>query len=279
MDVSIRLAVGVFALAALVMMVPAAARADAGRVSVVPKLSPDPAAVAQAKARAAGGSKRTPATGDNTTAAPPTTDAVVAGSGLNQPGLDDANWTPSDVTGAIGPGHYVEMVEQRIATYDRRLNLVSSFPLNQFFGTPEGIGCEGQMLWDQSTRRFYYAGLDCDGVDPNHLYYGWSKTADPSDLANGWCRYEIDTGASNEDSPRLGDDNTHLIIGNNAYAGLSFQGVHVWAIKKPGAGAACPAPPGAVTPIAGVGTATPLADAYSPTPANGTDSSANGYVT
>src|SRR4051794_32587627 len=76
MEVSIRLPVAVFALAALVMMVPAAARADAGRVSVVPRLSPDPAAVAVAKARAAGGSKRAPATGGNTTAAPPTTDAV-----------------------------------------------------------------------------------------------------------------------------------------------------------------------------------------------------------
>jgi hypothetical protein len=146
---------------AVTCIAPALASGDAGRPFQPPRLEPDPAAVAMAKARGdRSAAKASPGTAK--ASAPAGTDAVLAGSGLNQPGLTDANWTPSDATGAIGTSHYVEMVEERVATYDRKLNLVSSFPLNQFFGTPDGVGCEGQVIWDQGTKRFYYAGLDCD---------------------------------------------------------------------------------------------------------------------
>jgi subtilisin-like proprotein convertase family protein len=237
----------------------------------------DPQAIAVAKAEAASGNKGgRPAEGDATTSPGP--DTVIAGGGLNLPGLTDPSGAPPDTTGAIGPNHYVELVNSRVAAYDRRLNLIDFLPENTFFGAPNDSVCDGQMMWDQTTRRFYYAGLDCDGGSPNHLYYGWSKTNDPTDFNLGWCKFQINTAGNLEDYPKLGDDNTHLTIGDNVFVGNTFTGVHVWAIPKPPGGTTCPAPPASVTPLAGVGTATPLTGVVTPVPANITDGSAAGYV-
>src|SRR3954454_10313291 len=246
-----------------------------GDHTIFPLRTRDPQAVAVAKAEAAAGNKGgRPGEGEATI----TPDTVTAGSGLNLPGIDDPSGTPPDTTGAIGPNHYVELVNSRVAAYDRRLNVIGWLPENQFFGAPNDGVCDGQMLWDAGTNRFYYAGLDCDGGSPNHLYYGWSETHDPTHFAGGWCKFQITTAGNLDDYPKLGDDNTHLIIGTNVFVGNTQTGVHIWALPKPTAGTTCPAPPASVTPLAGVGTTTPLAGVVTPVPANITDGSAAGYV-
>src|SRR6266571_2146972 len=119
----------------------------------------------------------------------------------------------------------------------------------------------------------------------NNLVFGWSKTADPSDLANGWCRYASPTGAIIADYPKLGHDANFVTFGDNQYdgskTGLPFVTADIWAISKPAA---------SVTTCSGSVTATHFADtthvlknsdgtpAFTPVPANTTDSFANGFI-
>src|SRR5262249_8214401 len=102
-------------------------------------------------------------------------------------------------------------------------------------------------------------------------------------LNSNWCQYQVPTGASLEDYPKLGHDNTQIIVGTNAYddsTDLSYKESHIWVFAKPGNGVTtCP------TPAAeGVTTATPFVvgdttgGAFTPVPANVADSSATGYV-
>jgi hypothetical protein len=47
----------------------------------------------------------------------------------------------------------------------------------------------------------------------NRLHFAWSKTADPTDLDNGWCKFTISSGDIGEDFPNLGFSRRHIIIG------------------------------------------------------------------
>src|SRR5579872_2178284 len=65
------------------------------------------------------------------------TPLISVSSGLNRAGMaSTAATVPPDSTGAIGPANYVEMVNSRIAVYDRSLNLVGTVTLNAFTGQP-----------------------------------------------------------------------------------------------------------------------------------------------
>ena len=57
------------------------------------------------------------------------------------------------------------------------------------------------------------------------LLFGWSKTSNPSDLTNGWCRFGIPQGNLLEDYPKLGHDDNFLSIGTNEYDDTS--GLHL----------------------------------------------------
>jgi len=56
------------------------------------------------------------------------------GSGLSQPTV-----APPDSTGAIGPNHYVEMVNQEIGVYNRSLSLITSTDNGTFTGAGAGL--------------------------------------------------------------------------------------------------------------------------------------------
>ena len=88
----------------------------------------------------------------------------------NQPGLVAAGSTPPDSTGAIGPSHYIEMVNSQVAVYNRAtLGLASQIDLDTFVGRPTNFHCDPQVLWDQQAGRWFYAALDCDGGSQNFL--------------------------------------------------------------------------------------------------------------
>ena len=168
--------------------------------------------------------------------------AVVVG-GLNQPGLGATDnslanqGTPPDTTGAIGTTHYVEFVNSKVGVYSRStLGLVSSRDLDAFTGRAGQNVFDPQIQWDSQGGRWLYVADDIDGAGNNFLAFGWSKTADPSDLVGGWCRFALstDVGGSRflEDYPKLGHDNVHIIIGSNSFRGNSFFTAHVFSIAE-----------------------------------------------
>src|SRR3954452_10789844 len=129
--------------------------------------------------------------------------AVVVG-GLNQPGLGATDnsaanqGTPPDTTGAIGHDHYVEFVNSKVGVYSRtNLGLVSSNDLDAFVGRSGQDVFDPQIQWDQQAGRWLYVAVDVDSLNRNFLAFGWSKTADPSDLVGGWCRFALATDSGN----------------------------------------------------------------------------------
>ncbi|HEX9547775.1 MAG TPA: hypothetical protein VF942_10580, partial [Acidimicrobiales bacterium] len=207
---------------------------------------------------------------------------------INQPGITAADegacCTPPDTTGSIGPNHYVEMVNNLVRVFDRSLNRVSDADLGTFTGTPAGLSTsDPQVQWDSQGNRWLYAAV-AFATGNNYLLLGWSKTADPSDLVNGWCHYGIFTANLLQDYPKLGHDNNYLLVGTNEYddrtAGFAFVTANIWALPKPASGDASCA----------VGSSSHFADpthvllnadgsvAFTPVPVNTSDSSNAGYI-
>src|SRR5260370_980228 len=132
------------------------------------------------------------------------------------------------------------MVNQLVAVYDRNnLALISSQDLASFVGAPAGVSTsDPQIEWDAAANRWLYTEIGF-ATGNNMLVFGWSKTSDPSDLANGWCHYGVGTGSNLQDYPKLGHDAHFLVVGSNVYddrsSSFPFVTANVWAIPKPAA--------------------------------------------
>jgi hypothetical protein len=163
--------------------------------------------------------------------------------GLNRPGLANvgsfvAGNPKPDSTGAIGPRHFVQAVNSRFAVYKRKgLRRVSVLVANRFFHVTSLSAKfhDPQVAWDAQSRRWYASMFLNDGARGNALAFAWSKTADPSDLAGGWCTFRIHTGKLAPDYPMLGFDRKHLVVAANMgdLDRRQLRHARLWAIAKP----------------------------------------------
>jgi len=173
----------------------------------------DPGALRAAKLRAAAIASR----GSRGPLIPPATPLAGLFDNLNSPGLSQPTVAPPDSTGSIGPNNYVEMVNQEIGVYDRSLNQISMTDNGSFTGADAAASVsDPQIQWDPRGGRWLYAALGVE-TGANMLLFGWSKTSDPSDLTNGWCRFGIGRGKFLDDYPKLGHDDNFISIGTNVY--------------------------------------------------------------
>jgi hypothetical protein len=202
----------------------------------------------------------------------------------NSPGLNQLTVAPPDSTGAIGPNHYVEMVNQQIGVYDRNLNLLASSDNGTFMGAPATLTVtDPQIQWDGQGQHWLYAGLGV-ASGANMLLFGWSKTADPSDLNAGWCLFGTPRGQYLDDYPKLGHDDNFMSVGTNVYddtgGNYTFKTANIFAIRKPQAGdASCSVD----TVLYVADAAHPLLNAdgstaFTPVPTNTADASPDGYI-
>jgi fibronectin type 3 domain-containing protein len=253
--------------------------AQRGNPIAIPFRSADPGALRAAKLRAAAAAS----VGGRTPQAVASVPAL-ASVRVNNGGLVDHMVTPPDSTGAIGPTRYVEMVNQQVAVYDRNLTAVSSTDLTSFVAASGWTVSDPQVEWDQHGGRWLYAAVGIS-TGNNVLLFGWSKTADPSNLSSGWCRFGVYRHEFLDDYPKLGHDDNYLTIGSNVYTdtvpGYGWVTATVWAIPKPALGdASCAAPASAYGFADG---ANPLLNAdgspaSTPVPANNAGAAAVGYV-
>ena len=205
-------------------------------------------------------------------------------------GVSDQRGSPSDSTGAIGPTRYIELINIRYAIYDRTSNRpIGTGKLNELVGEPpppppgeeKGVKVfDPQIMWDPSTRRFYYVADDVYSAIDNRLAFGFSKTASPSSAAD-FCKYVIKFGPRFPDYPKLGDTEDLLLVGANTFltsrVGL-FLSSNVVSITKPRAGSGCPGRSEFT-----VDNETNLQEAaggqaFTPVPANQIDPAEGGYV-
>jgi hypothetical protein len=214
-----------------------------------------------------------------------TTGGPLAGffNNINSPGLSQPTVAPPDSTGAIGPNHYVEMVNQAIGVYDRSLNLLSTTDNGSFMGASGAVSVsDPQIQWDGQGGHWLYVGLGV-ATGANMLLFGWSKTSDPSDLTNGWCRFGIARGYLLDDYPKLGHDDNFISIGVNVYddrTNYTFITANIFAIRKPTVGdTSCAV--GSALYVADAAHVLRNADgsvAFTPVPADTADGSALGYI-
>jgi hypothetical protein len=153
----------------------------------------------------------------------PSSPRIAVSPGLSKPGMTAGGLqiTPPDSTGAIGPNNYVEMVNSRIAVYDRSLNPVNSSTLDAFIGASSGVPfCDPQIQWDPNAQRWLFSFLYCgNNATQQGFVLGWSMTPDPTNLSGtGWCQFAYLTGTSLFDFMKLGHNSNYLIVGGNFYA-------------------------------------------------------------
>ncbi|GAC1318937.1 MAG: hypothetical protein NVSMB25_09020 [Thermoleophilaceae bacterium] len=268
---------------------------------MVPIHYPHPAALAAAKARAEQALSRLSPRAASPSGGP----YASVFSGLNAPGLTAAeggDFTPPDTTGAIGPSHYVEMVNTAVAVYARgALNRVSGpQTLGTFMQNPTGSSVtDPQIQWDPRWQRWIYLASSFSTASPpalpaeDHILFGWSKTSDPTNLSTGWCRYNIGSGGTAastdgflfDDYPKLGHDDNNLVFGTNVFGDKSgvFLTSRVYVVPKPASPELCPGAPTPASYTVNGSPAKPLktsagGSAVTPVPANTFDSSAGAYV-
>ena len=196
---------------------------------------------------------------------------------LGKNGIFDPGHSPSDSTGAIGTKRYVEVVNSKVGIYDVNLKLIKQDTLTNWWSEPGASVFDPQVMWDPGTSRFYYAGDAVFSDTDNRLAFGFSKTDAPNNAVDDWCHYEIGYGAEFPDYPKLGDSKDFAIIGVNVFLPDSFRGSDILAVSKPPSGTTCPDPTtfkfGFKDSIV-VGATT----YFTPTPANGIDSNAAGWI-
>ncbi len=196
-------------------------------------------------------------------------------------GQSQADVTPPDPTGAIGPTRYVELINLRFGIYDRNGGLISGGTLADLTGVADDLS-DPQILWDPQTQHFYYVVLD---FTTNEFAVGWSKDDSPNGPAD-FCKYVASFGYGPlylPDYPKLGTSKDFLLIGANVFFNFlvqSYVGSDVDWISKPPAGplATCPDPSGFT-----LGSFTSVknangTDATTPVPAVQTDPDASGWV-
>jgi hypothetical protein len=159
-------------------------------------------------------------------------------------GLSDANSSPPDSTGTIGPVSYIQTVNRRVRIYNRNNHApIATGTLNALAGNAASVNSfDPQIMWDPTTHRFYYVMVSVFSQNDNRLAFGFSRTSHPTSLsATDWCKYHYTPENPNRfpDYPKLGDSRYFIIIGVNSFQ-PNFVGSDLIAISKPPAGTTCP---------------------------------------
>src|SRR3989442_1293784 len=154
-----------------------------------------------------------------------------------------------------------------------------------FVAAPAGLNVsDPQVQWDPRAGRWFYAAI-AFATHKNYLVFGWSKTADPSNLGGGWCRFAAFTGNQLADYPKLGHDDNFVLFGANLYDDTSgnyvFITSDIWAQPKPLAGNLTSCSASGFTSFADAKHRLLNADgtsAFTPVPVNVADASSVGYL-
>src|SRR5690349_9315217 len=201
----------------------------------------------------------------------------------NWAGQRDTTVAPSDSTGAIGATRYIELVNAKAAVYSRTSNTpTAAGALLQLTGCATA-GCadnvfDPQVIWDPGTNRFFYAADDIVSSTQNLLDIGFSTSATPTLSAASWCRFALNFGSTFPDYPKLGDTQDFMLIGSNDFSGSRFAGSTLAWMTKPPPGTACPAPGTLTVGLTGALKNADGTAAFTPVPANQTDTSSTGWA-
>ena len=197
-------------------------------------------------------------------------------------GSVDPNSAPSDSTSNVGSTRFIELVNTKIAIYNKTSTVpLSTGTLNDLAGA-SGNAFDPQIMWDAQTNRFYYAMDVSVSATTNLVALGFSKTASPNNATTAFCHYNVNFGADLPDYPKLGDSQFFWIVGSNVFnSAEAFLGSDLFALSKPGSAAITTCPAASAFKFGeGFNLQDPNGQqAFTPVPANEIDNNAVGYVT
>lgn len=132
---------------------------------------------------------------------------------------------PPDTMGAVGPNHFVEMINSSVAIYAKAGSRLSHVSLTSFFTdagegiTPANGTFDPRILYDQSTGRWFATAMErgvTSGKD-NDIILAISDTSDPT---GDWDRYRIDVGIPTGTDAFFTDYSTLGVDENGVYFGM-----------------------------------------------------------
>jgi hypothetical protein len=159
-------------------------------------------------------------------------------------GFADTGLNPPDTMGAVGPNHFVELLNSSltnfvgIRVYDKSGNLIVQTNSLDFFriGTNYPAGqsmVDPRIFYDQQSQRWVATALDSQGS--KEVILAVSNGDSPTNLISGWSRYllPLHGWATLTDFPTLGMDANGLYVSVLQGAGDTNAGHTIIAIKKP----------------------------------------------
>jgi hypothetical protein len=160
--------------------------------------------------------------------------------GASFDGIPATGFLPPDVAGAVGPDHYILMVNVAFAIYDKQGNLlVGPSPINALwsgFGGPCSTNNNGDPIvrYDHLSDRWLMSQFALPGGAAGfHQCVAVSRTADP--VAGGWFLYDFPmvdaTGAFVfPDYPKIGVWPDGYYMGTQR--GFPGGGLDVWSFER-----------------------------------------------
>ena len=161
--------------------------------------------------------------------------------GMNFEGADlgDSGFRPPDTMGAVGPAHFVELINGTYAVYDRgtgtRLQKTS---LDQFWtnaGSPSqgSFSFDPRVLYDTATSRWFACAVDASRSSASGVLVAVSNSTDPT---LGWTGFRVDADSDNvqwADYPTIGIDADAFYVSANMFgvSGGPFE-INFWVFPK-----------------------------------------------
>ncbi|MFM9959092.1 MAG: dockerin type I repeat-containing protein [Phycisphaerales bacterium] len=152
--------------------------------------------------------------------------------------LTDTTLNPPDTMGAVGPNHFVELINSRYSVYRKSDGVrVQTSTLDQFF-INSGITISGsfsfdpRVIYDKPSGRWFGLAVDAPRA-ANSFLLAVSNTSDPT---QGWQAFKIDSDTDNvqwADFPTLGVSADSVMFSANMFAissGPFF--VHIGSVPK-----------------------------------------------
>ena len=151
-------------------------------------------------------------------------------------GVGAQGFAPPDVSGDVGPNHYMQMVNVRFQIWDKSGNSLLG-PLNLgtiwagFPGPWQSSLNDGDpiVLYDDLADRWFASqfSLPNDGNGPEYLLVAVSQTSDPT---GAWYRYGFET-AQFPDYPKFGVWSDGYYFSANRFAG-GFAGTYAGVMER-----------------------------------------------
>jgi len=168
---------------------------------------------------------------------------------VNVAGLDFANWGaghPPDTNGVIGPNHFVQTVNTSIGIFSKTTGArISAFTFDTFFansGTAEcdtANGGDPTAVYDVPSGRWVIADFAWLNINTGPFFECLAVSSGSDPVASTWTFYSVPAGDGNfPDYPKFGSGPDAVFFTINNFAGNTYVGAGVYALRRSTLGAA-----------------------------------------